>query len=166
MAGSWQQESVTGAHGKCNDGQIDGACGEGDVGQVVGVRKYGQIVVLTMATRSKGNDGQTATLLINTHDKGNDGQIASVRGNGSSTMGELSRSGWPRSARATMGEVPARAMATRGKGNDGQISGAYGDSDVGQVDGVHREWDQNNNHPTMDGGIQWRWHQTTIHQSN
>jgi len=53
---------------------------------------------------------------------------------------------------------PVRAMATRGVGNDGQITG--------QVDGVRGEWDQNNNHPTTDGGVRWRWHRMTMHQSN
>ena len=41
VAGSWRQESVTGACDECDDGRIDGARGEGDVGRVVGVREYG-----------------------------------------------------------------------------------------------------------------------------
>ena len=57
-------------------------------------------------------------------------------------------------------------MATRGVGDDGQITGAHGDSNVGQVNGVCGEWDQNYNHPTTDGGVQWWWHRMTMHQSN
>ena len=58
------------------------------------------------------------------------------------------------------------ARAMRGKDNDGQIAVARGCSDVGQFDGVCRECNQNNNYPTTDGGIQWGWHWTTMHQSN
>ncbi len=48
-----------------------------------------------------------------------------------------------------MGKSPARAMAMHGKSDDGQIAGARGISNVGQVNGVHEECDQNNNHPMM-----------------
>ncbi len=106
-----------------------------------------------MATCGKGNDRQTATLVMDTHDEGDNGQLAGARGDWSATMGESSRSRWPRAARATTSESPAPAMATRGEGDDGQIAGTRGDSDVGQVDGVRGEWDQNNNHPTTDGGV-------------
>jgi hypothetical protein len=135
-------------------------------GRVVGVREYGRIAALAMATRGEGNDGQTATLVMDKHNEGEDGQIAGTRGDGSATMGESSRSRWPRAARAMTSESPACVMVTRGKGDDGQIAGAHGDSDVGQVDGMRGEWDQNNNHPTTDGGVRWRWHRTTMHQSN
>ena len=153
VAGSWQQESITGACGKCNNWQIDGARGKGIVGQVVGVREYGQNAALAMATRGEGNDGQPATLAMDTHNKGNNSQIASSHGDRSATMGKLSRLRWPSAARATMGESPARAMATRGEGNDGQIASACGNSNVGQVDSMRRECNQNNNHPTTDGGV-------------
>jgi hypothetical protein len=52
-----------------------------------------------------------------------------------------------------MGKLPARAMAMHGKGNDGQIAGAHSNSNVGQVDGVRRECNQNNTHPMTDGGV-------------
>ena len=52
-----------------------------------------------------------------------------------------------------MGKSPACTMATRGKGDDGKIAGARGNSNVGQVDGVRGECDQNNNHPMTDGGV-------------
>jgi hypothetical protein len=48
-------------------------------------------------------------------------------------------------------------MAMHGEGNDGQIAGKRNDSNVGQVDGLRGECNQNNNHPTPDGGV---------HQSN
>ena len=60
----------------------------------------------------------------------------------------------------------SNTRATRGKGDNGQIAGARGYSNVRQFNGVCGEFDQNNNHPTMDGGVQWRWHWTTMHQSN
>ena len=91
VAGSWQQKSVMGARGKCDDGQINSARGKGNVGQVVGVREYVQIAALAMATRGKGNDRQTATLAMDTHNEGNDSQIAGARSNESATMGKLSR---------------------------------------------------------------------------
>ena len=52
-----------------------------------------------------------------------------------------------------MGKLLARAMATHGKDNNGQITGAHSNSNVRQVDGVRGECDQNNNHPTMNGGF-------------
>jgi len=130
------------------------------------VREYGRIAALAMATRGKGNDGQTATLVMDKHNEGEDSQITGTRGDGSATMGESSRSQWPRAARAMTSESPACVMVTRGKGDDEQIAGAHGDSDVGQVDGMRGEWGQYNNHPTTDGGVRWRWHRTTMHQSN
>ncbi len=81
-------------------------------------------------------------------------------------MGKLLRLRWPPAARATTGESPARLMATCSKGNNGQIAGAHGNSNAGQVDGMRGECDQNNNHPTTDGGVRWRWHRRTMHQSN
>ena len=152
--------------GECDDGQIDGARGEGDVVQVIGVHEYGQIAALAMARRSEGNDRQTATLGMDKHNEGKDGQIAGTRGNGSAMMGKLLHLQWPRTARAMTSESPACMLVTRGKGDDGKITGAHGDSNVGQVDGMRGEWDQNNNHPTTDGGVRWRWHRTTMHQSN
>ena len=166
MASSWQRESVTGVLGECNDGRIDGARGEGDVRRVVGVREYRRIAALAMATRGEGNDGQTATLVMDKHNEGKDSQIAGTRGDGSATMGESSCSRWPRTARAMTSESPACMLVTRGKGDDGQITGAHGDSNVGQFDGMPGEWDQNNNHPMTNGGVRWRWHRTTMHQSN
>ena len=59
----------------------------------------------------------------------------------------------PRPARATTGELPAHTVATRGKGDDRSIARRRGDSNVGQVDGMCGECDQNNNHPTTDRGI-------------
>ena len=53
-----------------------------------------------------------------------------------------------------------------GKGDDGQITGARNNSNVEQVDSLWGECNQNNNHPTMDRGIRWWWHLTTMHQSN
>ena len=142
-----------------------------------GVRKYGQIAALAMATRGKGNDRQTATLVMATHDKGDDGQIAAppwatgmlgklMACAGSATMGESLCLQWPHAARAMMGKSLAHAMATHSKGDSGRIAGARGNSNINQVNGMHRECNQNCNHPTMDGGVQWRWHWTTMHQSN
>ena len=65
-----------------------------------------------------------------------------------------------------MGKLPARVMATHSKGNDGQIASAHGNSNFGQVDGLRGEFNQKNNHPTTDRGVRWRWHWTTMHQSN
>ncbi len=102
-------------------------------------------------------------LAMATHDKGNDGQIASAWATGTSgkltacggseMMGKSSRLQWPHPARATTGESPARMMATQGEGNNRQIVGACGDSNDRQVDGVHRECNQNNNHPITGGAV-------------
>jgi hypothetical protein len=58
----------------------------------------------------------------------------------------------PCTTRATMGKSPVLAMDTHGKGDDWKIAGACGISNVGQVNGVRGECNQNNNHLTTDNG--------------
>ena len=66
--------------------------------------------------------GQIAALAMATHGKGNDGQTSTL------------------------------VLATHDRGDDKQISGAHDNSNLGKVSGVHGECNQNNNHPTTDGG--------------
>ena len=97
-----------------------------------GMRKYGQITLLAMPTRSEGNGGKTAPLMMVTHDKGNNGQIASVRGNGD--VGQVD--GLCRECKDV--QIVALAMATRSEGNNGQVAGAR--------DGHARQRQQRANH--------------------
>jgi hypothetical protein len=92
-----------------------------------------------------GNDGQTAMLVMDTHDEGDNGQIAGARGNGSRARDGHVQQGQLQASRRRA-RWPRAAKAT--------------------ADGVHGEWDQNNNHPTTDGGVRWRWKRMTMHQSN
>ena len=45
------------------------------------------------------------------------------------------------------------ARATRGKDDDGKIAGPRGYSNVRQFNGVRGKCNQNNNQPTMNGGV-------------
>jgi hypothetical protein len=101
------------------DGQIASARGDGDDRQEVGTHSKGgegRIAAHAMAMRGNGNDGRITSMrnrqIIGTHGKSNVGLVCA----GSETTGKLSRSRWPRAAKAMVDRLPAcAARAMSGK---------------------------------------------------